>query len=416
MKKRLQQPLAILLTILIAFSALVSTGTVANAAGVPQTLASWGITVLPTPGSIPATGGAQKDSGAYLTSNTGKAWGYATASLNTTGWDNGAGSKFWEISLSSKGFDSLKLSAQTRSSATGPRDWKVQYSTDGIQFTDVGGSNYSLGGGTQDTRLKNWMPDLTLPSEACNQATLKIRLILASNKSLKDQDIASAGVSNINNVFIKGTPVTDESVVNGVVAEPASGSAVAIGKALSLSCATADATIIYKINGGDEQTYDSANKPILDVLPATVVAYATKDGMTDSASATFQYTQAIVDSVTAKPNGGSVKIGDLITLKCETADSHITYSIDDGTTWIPYSAPFAVTKLPTTVLAKATAAGMTDSPQASFVFNERVNEDYNIYFGQLHSHTTNSDGIGTVTEAFEHASKVDGLDLSLIHI
>ena len=35
---------------------------------------------------------------------------------------------------------------------------------------------------------------------------------------------------------------------------------------------------------------------------------------------------------------------------------------------------------------------------------EKVNVDYNIYFGQLHSHTNYSDGAGTAEEAFKHAS------------
>lgn len=412
MKKRLQQPLALLLTVLIAFSALVSTGTTANAAGVQQTLASWEFTALPT--QMTATGGTQKDGSAtYLTSNTGKTYEYATGSLKTTGWDSGANSKYWEISLSSKGYESLKLSAQTRSSKTGPRDWKVQYSTDGVQFTDVTGSTYVIGGGNAATPLEtllNWMPDLTLPVEASNQDILRIRFVMTSNKTLQDADLASTGVSNINNVFVKGTPVTDASTVNGVVAEPVSGSTVALGQALSLSSETAGAVIKYKINGGDEQTYDTNNKPKLGVLPATVVAYATKSGLADSVPTTFQYTQATVDSVAAKPNGGSVKIGDLITLKCATSDSHITYSIDDGATWNDYSTPFAVTKLPVTVLAKASAQGKLDSAQASFVFNERVNDHYNIYFGQLHSHTTNSDGIGSLEDAFNYAAKVNNLD------
>jgi len=404
MKKRLQQPLALLLTVLIAFSALVSTGTTANAAGVQQTLASWdGFKDSNIP--VLATDGLQKD-GASLTATATGTRAVSANGLYIAGWGDGANSKYWEISLSSKGFDSLILSAQTRSSPTGPRDWKVQYSTDGVKFIDVDGANYVI---SEDSKLSDWMKDLALPAEASNQDSLHIRLIMSSNVSVNGGTVGT-GNSYINNVFVKGTPVTDASVVNGVVAEPVSGSAVALGQALSLTCDTAGATIKYKINSGEEQTYDTNNKPKLNELPATVVAYATKTGLTDSVPATFQYIQATVDSVTAKPNGGSIKIGDLITLKCATPDSHITYSVDDGTTWNSYSVPFAAPKLPVTVLAKATASGKLDSAQANFIFSERVNDNYNIYFGQLHSHTTNSDGIGSVEDAFDYASKVDNLD------
>ena len=37
-------------------------------------------------------------------------------------------------------------------------------------------------------------------------------------------------------------------------------------------------------------------------------------------------------------------------------------------------------------------------------------EEWNLYFGQLHAHTAFSDGSGTVQEAFDYASKVSGLD------
>ena len=37
-------------------------------------------------------------------------------------------------------------------------------------------------------------------------------------------------------------------------------------------------------------------------------------------------------------------------------------------------------------------------------------DGYQLYFGQLHAHTNISDGAGSVTEAFQHASQVDNLD------
>jgi hypothetical protein len=406
MKKHAQKPLALLLAIIIAFSSLVSAGTVANAAGVQQTLASWsGFKDSSFPSF--ANGGNQKDNAELTTSAQGTFFVTGTG-LSAKGWNIVKDSNYWEISLSSKGFDSLVLSAQTRSSKTGPREWTVQCSTEGGEFIPVSGSDYNI---TEDGKLKNWMKDLPLPSQASNQDYLKIRFTMRNNTSVNGASVLSDGNNYINHVFVYGTPVTDPNVVNGVVADPAGGSAVAFGQELSLNCETTDATIKYKMNDGAEQVYDSGHKPKLDKLPATVVAYAMKDGLTESVPTTFQYTQATVDSVTAKPNGGSIKAGDLITLKCPTPDSSIQYSVDDGATWKNYSDPFAAEKLPVTVLAKASAAGKLDSVQTKFIFSERVNANYNIYFGQLHSHTNSSDGIGTVEEAFNHAAtKVDNLD------
>lgn len=44
------------------------------------------------------------------------------------------------------------------------------------------------------------------------------------------------------------------------------------------------------------------------------------------------------------------------------------------------------------------------------VASEEPQQEWNLYFGQLHAHTSLSDGLGTVTEAFEYAANVEGLD------
>lgn len=47
----------------------------------------------------------------------------------------------------------------------------------------------------------------------------------------------------------------------------------------------------------------------------------------------------------------------------------------------------------------------------TFTYTAPVSLDgYQLYFGQLHSHTNISDGAGSVTEAFRHATQVDNLD------
>lgn len=47
----------------------------------------------------------------------------------------------------------------------------------------------------------------------------------------------------------------------------------------------------------------------------------------------------------------------------------------------------------------------------TFTYTAPVSLDgYQLYFGQLHSHTNISDGAGSVTEAFQHATQVDNLD------
>ncbi len=60
-----------------------------------------------------------------------------------------------------------------------------------------------------------------------------------------------------------------------------------------------------------------------------------------------------------------------VTIACGTDGAAIQYSTDDGANWNNYSAPFALTET-TTVKAKATKSGLTDSDEASKTFTKVV--------------------------------------------
>ena len=63
-----------------------------------------------------------------------------------------------------------------------------------------------------------------------------------------------------------------------------------------------------------------------------------------------------------------------------------------------------------TFKVKAVKEGYEDSNIVTLSYTERTSEKYNLYFGQLHSHTSYSDGAGTAQQAYEHASGVENLD------
>ena len=58
-----------------------------------------------------------------------------------------------------------------------------------------------------------------------------------------------------------------------------------------------------------------------------------------------------------------------VTINCATTGATIQYSLDDGANWTNYSAPFNLTST-TTVKAKATKDGLTDSDEASETFTK----------------------------------------------
>ncbi|MBR5635538.1 MAG: CehA/McbA family metallohydrolase, partial [Pseudobutyrivibrio sp.] len=58
--------------------------------------------------------------------------------------------------------------------------------------------------------------------------------------------------------------------------------------------------------------------------------------------------------------------------------------------------------------------GYLDSPVSTLKFTKKLNDKYNIYFGQIHSHTNISDGAGSLKDALEHVTKVDNMDFTVI--
>ena len=121
-------------------------------------------------------------------------------------------------------------------------------------------------------------------------------------------------------------------------------------------------------------------------------------------------------SVTVLPEGGTIRAGEEITLTCEDESADIYYAVSaDGVNYQPdalYAGPICFEKDFGTAYLKtySIAGGCEPGEVTQVIFTEEFNLDWNLYFGQLHAHTDISNGAGSVEEAFQYASQVDGLD------
>lgn len=131
----------------------------------------------------------------------------------------------------------------------------------------------------------------------------------------------------------------------------------------------------------------------------------------------------------APVSGASVESGD--TIELTTMEGAVIYYTTDDTEptkdSTPYSGELTVGSAqvpePTSgeplvikaiaVLPADVSAGTEEQigEVYTFTYTSPVSLDgYQLYFGQLHSHTNISDGAGSVTEAFQHATQVENLD------
>lgn len=120
--------------------------------------------------------------------------------------------------------------------------------------------------------------------------------------------------------------------------------------------------------------------------------------------------------VTISPDGGTIRAGEEITLTCGDESADIYYAVSaDGVNYQPdalYAGPICFEKGFGTAYLRAysIAGGCEPGEVTRVIFTEEFDLDWNLYFGQLHAHTDISNGAGSVEEAFQYASQVDGLD------
>ena len=126
--------------------------------------------------------------------------GASTKSASATGWDNGSGLKYWKVELNSQGFESLVLSSKQYSSATGPKDFKVQYSTDGSSWVDVSGGDVTVATNFTTGIVLN----LTLPLAVNDQNSVYLKWVMTSDTAVDGSSVGSSGTSRIDDIVVRG--------------------------------------------------------------------------------------------------------------------------------------------------------------------------------------------------------------------
>ena len=377
---------------------------------------------------------------------------------------------YFLFTTSSSGYGNMSISFRLRATKAAPAYLQLKYSTDGVNYYDFTTGTYSYSYTSYDSSGKsqsvtgdgavtdgtanmskavaNYLEyTFDVPAGAENAKTLYIKMVPSTVRASDSSSAVGDGNIRVDSVVLSGSPVVSDAQVGYVKASINSGEA-AIGSEIVLTTETSGATIFYSMDAGKTYTkYTSDSKPTLTSLPASLICYATKDGLKDGPRSIYQYTQAQVETVKATPNGGAITAGQKVSLKTNTDGATIYYAIlessdsaddetdsdesdaesdedatdestsDDSTSsddgdynWVEYTEPISVDTLPAKIKVKATKDGYLDSAISTLSFTERENEKYNIYFGQIHSHTNFSDGSGSPEDAFAYASNVDNLD------
>jgi hypothetical protein len=357
-----------------------------------------------------------------------------------------AAGDYLQFAVSSAGWGDMTLSFRMRATNAAPGSFQLQYSVDGgatfenfttgsysyayTKYSSDGTSTPVSGSGAVTDGVArtsisagNYLTfQFQVPSGAANASQLLLRLAAGTDRADGKQQAISGNI-RIDSVVLSGSPVVSADVTGYVCVTPdGKEEDQSAGTELTMTCATDGATILYRFNGGDWETYDQAAKPVLpDPLPASLEVKATSEGRAPSVKRIFTYAAGTVSAVRFAPNGGGVYIaqeGDSepVTLSCDTAGATIYYATSpDGAVYSAYgeyTAPIVLQKGFGKLYVKAYAAkdGFNASAESTRIFTERQSGTYGLYFGQIHSHTNFSDGAGSPEDAFSHATGVSDLD------
>ncbi|MCL1817070.1 MAG: CehA/McbA family metallohydrolase, partial [Clostridiales bacterium] len=388
-------------------------------ADIRESLAEW---ISPTVSDIiKATGGEYQDQSVLRiigTSSTVLNW--ANSAINRAGgFDGKANMAYWLFTTSSIDYKNIQISGRIRSSATGPRDFKLQYSCDGSNWNDALDPAITVGNAlTIGDNASQFTK--TLPLDAMDSPILYIRLLQASNTSANGGIVASGGTNSINNIIVSGEYDVLPNKLFAPQTDTPSG-AFPLGQLINFTPVQRDEDVSgygIMVSTDDGATWNilADNQYTLDTLPLTLQVKAIAPAMIDSRVTIYNYTQDKLPMVTASKNSGALIAGATVALSCSASDAQIRYRINSGTAQL-YSEALVLEEnlfigYPGTLAIEAWAesAGYISGDPTTFYYTKAVTGGEKVYFGQLHSHTTNSDGIGSLTEAFDYAKNIAKLD------
>lgn len=214
---------------------------------------------------------------------------------------------------------------------------------------------------------------------------------LTFNKSKTTQEFTESKGGNVvlvintlnqSNVSLYSISITYEEVAETKCAKPTfnleNGKTYTDAQTLVITSTTADATIHYTINRGEEKTGQPAE--FTENGEYTVDAWATKDNLTESDHASIKFTIAKKCAApTFTPAAGFLKLGNAITFTSATADAEVYYqysynggeynSFVKGTSFTPDKEGTYK------IIAKATKTGFEDG-----VSEEQIYEVGNLVF------------------------------------
>ncbi len=117
-------------------------------------------------------------------------------------WDASAAG--FTVRLSTKGYKDIRFTASIGASKSGPVDYVLSYSTDGVTYTELPATAYTL---ARNKEMFVAFDGVALPASLADADTVYIRIAVASDENMRGEPLTgtAGGEFAINNVSVTGT-------------------------------------------------------------------------------------------------------------------------------------------------------------------------------------------------------------------
>jgi hypothetical protein len=230
---------------------------------------------------------------AGLTLYSSPAGNGSSHSFSSTNWVVG---DFYQFAVSTVGAQNIKVTYDTTGSATGPRDFVLSYSTDGVNFTQFGGGytngSASFSAGTVNPIFSH-TNDLSSVTAINNSSVVYFRLVDNSTVAANGGTVGGGGTSRVDNFSVTGSTGTPP-LISGV--NPSS---------LTTNAGN-NVTFTVTLSQGDTPLYYQWYTQSADTLTSTLIPNATNASLLLPSVLQANSTNYVVVITNSAPGANSV--------------------------------------------------------------------------------------------------------------
>ena len=222
---------------------------------------------------------------------------------------------YFETVVSTAGFENIKFSAKLGGTKKAPRDWKLQYSLDGSDYTDIANASYSI---INNKNMELAFDNVMLPADCNNQRKVYIRMVVFADIAINGTSTVvnqTSGDAAVNNIRVTGSSL---SVVTELYEPTITGSEPVYNDSLiTITDNNGGADVFYTVNGSEPSLYSGPFNPF-DAKTAKVgdtvaiTAYSQfGDIVSPTASSTFTFGGVDIINFTYEDYSADVTSGEV---------------------------------------------------------------------------------------------------------